>query len=271
MAISLSADSSGNDRDYIQSLERGMQVLQAFAASESTPSASELAAALGLSRPAIRRILLTFEKLGFAQQHKGEWSLTPRILEISQGYFTSNTLPELAQPFLTSVAEKTSESTSVSVLDGVDVVHVARVEVRRIMQHAIRVGSRLPAHATAMGKVLLGGLDTAQLDEYFAVSGLDAYTPATITDEAALRAAIAHDRSQGYSLAIEELEPGMIAAAVPIRIPSGEVVGTLSSTSTPMRSTPEHLVDTVVPLLKEVADDISRAYYLSNKDRFLAE
>lgn len=265
----MNTNANGTERDYIQSLERGMQVLQAFAASEATPSASELAAKLNLSRPAIRRILLTFEKLGFAQQHKGEWSLTPRILEISQGYFTSNSLPELAQPFLMSIAEKTSESTSVSVLDGTEVVHVARVEVRRIMQHAIRVGSRLPAHATSMGRVLLGALDPTELDEYFASTNLEAYTPATITDEKTLRAAIDRDRARGYSLAVEELEPGMIAVAVPITTPSGSVIGTLSSTSTPMRSSPEKLTDDVLPLLLEVAADISRAYYLSNKDRFL--
>jgi IclR family pca regulon transcriptional regulator len=241
-----------------------MTVLRAFADERTKPTVSELAATVGLSRPAVRRILLTFEKLGYARQYRGEWSITPRILEIGQGYFTSDSLPEISQPFLQGVADRTHESTSVSVWDETDVVHVARVEVQRIMPYAIRVGSRLPAHATAMGKVLLGGLSEDELDKFFASHELERFTPATLTDAAVLRECIAADRERGYSLSVEELEPGMLAAAVPISV-AGTIIGTLSSTSTSIRSSTQKLVSEIVPLLQATSAEIARAYFLSNR------
>lgn len=255
-------------RDYIQSLERGMRVLQAFANDQTRPTISELAQTVNLSRPAVRRILLTFEKMGFARQYRREWTLTPRILEIGQGYFTGDSLAELSQPFLQIVAERTHESAAVSVIDRSDVVHIARVEVHRIMRHAIRVGSRLPAHATAMGKILLGGLNDSELHRYFSETTLEAYTPATLSTEAALREQIADAKKLGYSISIEELEPGLIAVAVPIKVGEGMIVGTLSSTSTSIRSSQQTMVKEVVPLLQEAATNIGRAYYLSNRERF---
>lgn len=264
LPVSTTEPDGGSDRDFIQSIERGMTVLRAFADERTRPTVSELAAAVQLSRPAVRRILLTFEKLGYARQYRGEWTLTPRILEIGQGYFTSDSLPEISQPFLQGVADRTQESTSVSVWDEVDVVHVARVEVQRIMPYAIRVGSRLPAHATAMGKVLLGGVSPDELDAFFASHELERFTPATITDATELRRRIEADRERGYSISVEELEPGMLAAAVPI-IVAGTMIGTLSSTSTSIRSSTEQLVSEVVPLLQATAAEISRAYYLSNR------
>ena len=244
-----------------------MRVLQAFSDEQLRPTVSEIAAKLDLSRPAVRRILLTFEHMGYARQDHGIWSLTPRVLQIGEGFFVGNSLPEIAQPFLRDLAERTKESAALSVLEGRDVVHVARVEVWRIMRHAIRVGSRLPAHATAMGKVLLSDLDEAALDAYFAVPR-EAYTAATITDEAALRERIAQDRARGYSISAEELEPGMLAAAVPVYGQHRRVAATVSSTSTTNRSSVEKLENEVIPQLIDVAADIARVSF-ANRDHIL--
>jgi IclR family pca regulon transcriptional regulator len=252
--------------DGIQSLERGMRVLEAFGDETLRPTVSEIAAKLDLSRPAVRRILLTFERMGYVRQDHGTWALTPRVLEIGEGFFVGNSLPELAQPLLRELAERTEESAALSVFDGRDVVHIARVEVRRIMRHTIRVGSRLPAHATAMGKVLLGGLEPAALDAYFQGPPREAYTPRTITDEQTLRERIAEDRARGYSISIEELEAGMLAAAVAVRGRDGSVLAALSSTSTTNRSSVEKLEHQVVPMLRELAADIGRVSHPGRND-----
>ncbi|WP_378040076.1 IclR family transcriptional regulator domain-containing protein [Citricoccus parietis] len=259
------SDNGHRDRDIIQSLERGITVLRAFAEVRTRPTIADLASAVGLSRPVVRRIMLTFERLGYAHQYRGEWVLTPRVLEMGQGYFSGESLPEIAQPHLQMVADRTEESTSVSVLDGADVVHVARVEVKRIMPYAVRVGSRLPAHATAMGHVLLGALSADGLEHYFEVAELVDFTPATMSGKAALQDCVAEAREQGYSLSVEELEPGMLAVAVPITV-RGRVIATLSSTSTTARTSAEALLRDVVPLLKATAGEIAQDYYLSNRE-----
>jgi len=243
-----------------------MRVLEAFGDESLRTTVSEIAATLNFSRPAVRRILLTFERMGYVRQDHGTWTLTPRVLEIGEGFFVGNSLPEMAQPFLRELAERTEESAALSVFDGRDVVHIARVEVRRIMSHTIRVGSRLPAHATAMGKVLLGGLEPATLDAYFQGPPREAYTTTTITDEQTLRDRIAEDRTRGYSISVEELEAGMLAAAVPVKSRDGSVLAALSSTSTTNRSSVEKLESQIVPMLHELAADITRISHPSRHD-----
>ena len=144
-----------SDRDYIQSIERGFAVLLAFDAQRPNPTLAELATEAGLSRPAVRRILLTLQKLGYVAGSGGRWSLTPRVLSIGQHYSESHALIEAAMPRLLEVAEKTQESASLGVLDGADVVYAARVPVRRIMSINVSVGTRVPAYATSMGRALL--------------------------------------------------------------------------------------------------------------------
>ncbi len=249
--------------DHIQSLERGIRVLRAFATVERATVAS-LAEAVGLSRPVVRRVLLTFEDMGYAQQYRGEWVLTARVLELGQGYFSGTSLPEIAQSYLQMVAKSTDESCSVSVLDLPDVVHIARVEVQRVMPYSMRVGSRLPAHATAMGKVLLAALPQGELDAYLSGADRRQYTPTTTVDAGRLRDRLETVRQDGYALSEEELEPGMLAVAVPISTPT-EVIGTLSSTSSTARTTGAAMVADVVPLLQATAEQIGRDYYVSNR------
>ena len=144
-----------NDRDYVQSIERGFAVLLAFDAEHPNPSLAEVASRTGLSRPAVRRILLTLQRLGYVSGSNGRWTLTPRVLSIGQHYSATHTLLEAAMPRLLKVAEATGESASLGVLDGTDVVYAARVPVRRIMSINVSVGTRVPAYATSMGRALL--------------------------------------------------------------------------------------------------------------------
>lgn len=202
---------------YVQSLARGLAVIRAFGAERPRMSLSEIARATDLTRASARRFLLTLEAEGYVRSDGREFALTPRVLELGFSYLSSQSLPEVAMPHLEALSRAVGESASASVLDGRDIVYVARVPTRRIMSVAITVGTRFPAVATSMGRVLLAGLDDAGLDTLLAGVEWRRYTDRTITDAASLRAEIARVREQGHSLVDGELEAGLRSLAVPVR------------------------------------------------------
>ena len=150
--------------DFVQSLERGLSVIRAFDEDHRELTLSDVARATGLTRAAARRFLLTLVKLGYVHFDSGRFSLRPRVLELGFAYLSSLSLPEVAQPHLEALVAKVNESSSISVLDDMDVVYVVRVPTRRIMSITLAVGTRLPAYATSMGRVLLASLSTDELD-----------------------------------------------------------------------------------------------------------
>lgn len=249
----------GTERDYIQSLERGFAVLLAFDEERRTPTSAELATATGLSRPSVRRILLTLQRLGYVRAQAGHWRLTPRVLSIGQHYSASHAMIEIAQPHLLALAERTQESASLAELDGADVVYVARVPVRRIMSINVSVGTRVPAHATSMGRVLLAWAAPDRIGEVIGTGRLPALTGRTVTDPDRLREALAQVRDQGWSLVAGELEEGLISLAAPVRDRSGEVVAALASSTSAGRTDLDRLRDEVAPLLVATAGRISAA------------
>jgi IclR family pca regulon transcriptional regulator len=250
--------SDDGDRDYVQSLDRGITVLLAFDAEHPEPSLAELAQLTGFSRPAVRRFLITLERMGYVRSNgAGRWSLTPRVLSIGQHYTETHALIELAQPHLLSLAERTSESASLATLDGDEVVYVARVPVRRIMSINVSVGTRVPAHATSMGRVLLAWAPPVVVDGVLTGRPLRAVTPNTLTDLDDVRAELSRVRAQGWSIVSEELEIGLLSASAPVRDRSGEVVAALASSTSVGRSDAETLRRDVVPLLVDAADRLS--------------
>ncbi|PVG80642.1 IclR family transcriptional regulator [Nocardioides gansuensis] len=249
---------SGSERDYVQSIERGFAVLLAFDADLPNPSLAELAQRTGLSRPAVRRILLTLQRLGYVAGSGGRWSLTPRVLTIGQHYAATHGIVEIAQPHLLRVAERTGDSASLAQLDGIDVVYVARVNARRVLSLNVDIGTRLPVHATSTGRVLVAFAASAVVDRVIEETGLPALTAHTITDSIVFRDALHHVRRTGYALVDSELEDGFVSAAVPIRDSKGAVVAALASSTSRGRRTPEDVEREVVPVLLEVAEDIGR-------------
>lgn len=244
------------DRNHIQSLERGFAVLLAFDADRPNPTLAELAAATQLSRPAVRRILLTLQRLGYVERNGGRWRLTPRVLSIGQHYTASHALIEIAQPHLLRLAEQTNESASLAALDASEVVYIARVPVRRIMSINVSIGTRVPAHATSMGRALLAWAPQPEIERVIG-GGLPAYTARTVTDPAEFRAALCAVRDQGWALVAEELEEGLLSVSAPVRDRSGAVVAALASSTSSGRSDPERLRTDVVPLLLRTAAQIS--------------
>lgn len=248
-----------SDRDHVQSLERGITLLLAFDADHPEPTLAELARLTGFSRPAVRRFLITLERMGYVRASGGRWSLTPRVLSIGQHYTETHALIEIAQPHLLALAEQTHESASLATLDGDEVVYVARVPVRRIMSINVSVGTRVPAHATSMGRVLLAWAPDGQVDDVLARRPLRAATPNTVTDVTELRRVLAQVRGEGYSIVSEELEAGLLSASAPVRDRSGSVVAALASSTSTGRSSPAQLRRDVVPLLVETANAISES------------
>ncbi len=219
---------------------------------------ADVARATGLTRAAARRFLLTLQELGYVRGSDRRFSLTPRVLELGYSFLSSLTLPELAQPHLRELVEQVHESSSVSVLDGTEIVYVAREPTQRIMTVAISVGTRFPAYATSMGRVLLAGLDEAALNDFFARVQLTALTSATLTSEPELRREIDRVRRQGWSLVDQELEGGLRSIAAPIRDRDGQVVAAINLSTHASRRTLESIRRSLLPGLAETAAQIER-------------
>jgi IclR family pca regulon transcriptional regulator len=246
--------SESPDGDFVQSLERGLAVIRAFDADHPKLSLSEVAASTGLSRAAARRFLHTLVRLGYMRTDGSKFSLRPKILELGYAYLSSLTLPEVAMPHLEELVAQVHESSSVCELDGEDVVYIARVPTKRIMTVTISVGTRFPAYATSMGRVLLAAQPEAWLDEYLSTVRLRGLTEHTITHPLALRRELAAIAERGWSLVDQELEEGLRSLAVPIRDADGKVIAAMNiSTHAGRRSVESITADLLTPLLETAA------------------
>ena len=212
----------------MQSLERGLAVIRAFDAEHRELALSEVARSTGLTRAAARRFLLTLVKLGYVNLSQGRFSLRPRVLELGYAYLSSLSLPEVAMPHMEALVAEVNESCSISVLDELDIVYVARVPTRRIMSITLAVGTRLPAFVTSMGRVLLAGLPDDELEERLERIEVVPLTAYTVTDKDALRAILDAVRRQGYAATDQELEEGLRSLAVPLRNSAGTVTAALN-------------------------------------------
>ena len=249
---------AGESTEFVQSLERGLAVIRAFDADHSKLTLSEVAAATGLSRAAARRFLHTLVHLGYMRSAGGRFELRPKILELGYAYLSSLTLPEVALPHLEELVEQVHESSSVSELDGGDVVYLARVPTKRIMAVAISVGTRFPAYATSMGRVLLAAQPASWLDAYLSTVSLHHLTDHTITTESGLRQELRKIRARGWALVDQELEEGLRSLAAPIRDPDGTVVAAVNvATHAGRRSLDSVVADLLSPLLA-AAEGIER-------------
>jgi IclR family pca regulon transcriptional regulator len=243
---------------FVQSLERGLAVIRAFSAAQPQLSLSDVARVTGMTRAAARRFLLTLADLGYVRCDGRLFSLTPRVLELGYAYLSGLGLPQVAMPHLEDLSRTVHESSSVSVLDGPDIVYVARVPTtRRIMSVAIDVGTRFPAHATSMGRVLLAGLESAELERRLAAATLHPLTLRTMVDPAALRRELATVAEQGWAMVDQELEEGLRAVAAPITGPGGRTVAAVNVSMHAVRCTAASVEREVLPALLRTAKRIS--------------
>jgi IclR family transcriptional regulator, pca regulon regulatory protein len=241
---------------HVQSLERGLAVIRAFNAGAPELTLSEVAKATGLTRAAARRFLLTLVDLGYVRTDGKHFSLTARVLELGYSFLSSMSLPEVAHPHLEQLSAEVHESSSVSVLEGDDVVYIARVAVSRIMAVTINVGTRFPAYATSMGHVLLAGLDDDALGRYLGAARLEPFTSHTITTADRLRAELAQVREQGWALVDQELEEGLRSVAAPIRDRAGTVIAAVNVSTHASRTTTESVREQMLPPLLAACERI---------------
>jgi IclR family transcriptional regulator, pca regulon regulatory protein len=255
----------GDRRQSLQSLERGIAVIQVFSRERPALTLSEVARLTGITRATARRILLTLEEVGHVRSDGRLFSLTPRVLSLGWAYLSSLNLWDVTQPLMEELADRTKESCSVATLDLPDVVYVARVPTRRIMTISLGVGTRLPAHCTGMGRVLLAALPDAELDDFLADVELEAFTERTIADAAGLRQAIERVREEGWALVDQELEMGLRSIAAPLRA-EGRTIAALNVAVAAARVPLDDLLGTMLPELLRTAQLISTALDASRRN-----
>jgi IclR family pca regulon transcriptional regulator len=256
-AVDAPAGEAGREPYFVQSLERGLAVIRAFDARHRELTLSDVARKCDLTRAAARRFLLTLADLGYVRTDGRLFSLTPRVLELGYSFLSGLSLPEVAQPHLERLVAEVHESSSVSVLDGDDVVYVARVPTRRIMTVAINVGTRFPAYATSMGRVLVAHLSGEQVDAYLERVELTRLTGRTVSSVAALRAELKQVREQGYAIVDQELEEGLRSMAAPVRDRSGKVTAAVNVSVHASRTSVGFLRAELLPALLAAAERIT--------------
>jgi IclR family pca regulon transcriptional regulator len=246
-------------RDYIQSVERCLAIITAYTNGKPLMSFVELAGASGLSKPTVRRFLLTLQQLGYVRSNGSKFGLTPKVLGLGYAYLSSLNLTDTVQPLMERLTDQLHESTALVALDGTDIVYINRVHRHRISSITLAVGTRLPAHATSAGHVLLADLMPDALSDYFNSAILSPLTDRTLTTRPSLTERLEIVRRRGWDAVDQELEIGRRSAAAPIRDPSGSVVAALSfSCSTSERSFEKMLEERLPPLL-QTAEQISTA------------
>ena len=246
------------ETEFVQSLQRGLAVIRAFDADHPTLTLSEVARSTGLARAAARRFLLTLVDLGYMRVEDRRFMLTPRVLELGHAYLSSLTLPEIALPHLRDFVGEIRESSSLCVLDGHQIVYVARVPANRIMSVSISVGTRFPAFATSLGRVLLAGKSDDWLQRYLETAELAPITPLTISEPGAFMTEIHRVRGQGWAMVDQELEEGLRSLAVPVHDSRGEVVAAINVSVHASRWSLEAVRKQLLPRLLETAAAVER-------------
>jgi IclR family pca regulon transcriptional regulator len=244
-------------KDFVGSLARGLSVITAFDAEKPEMTLTEVAARTDLTRAGARRFLLTLESLGYVRRNQRLFRLGPKVLELGYAFLASTPVSEKARPYMREITAHTGESCSLSVLDGEDIVYIARSPAKRLLTLDVHVGSRLPAAYTSMGRVLLAFREPPIETELY-LRGLE-LRPAnrhSLKTAAALREELVRTRERGYALVDQELEEGLRSISVPVRDPAGNVIAAMNISVNASTAPVEKLTREFLPILKSTAEEI---------------
>ncbi len=245
-------------RDFLETLARGLRVLEIFNQDRKQLTLSDIAKLVDLSRASVRRTLHTLVQLGYAEIDGRLFRLTPRVLTLARAYLLSNAVSDILQPALERLSEEVDESCSAAVLDGEDIMMIAHASPKRIIPVSAQIGFRLPAVASSLGRVLLAALDDRQLDKFLSQVHPKKVTKSTIVDKSELRKAILKVREDGYALVDQEVEIGFRSIAVPLKKLDGRIIAALNigvhSERTPLKAMHSHFF----PRLLALADELQR-------------
>jgi IclR family pca regulon transcriptional regulator len=257
MSKEMSVELDKKNTETVQSLVKGLTVIKAFNQQRPAMTLSEVAHVTGFTRAATRRFLLTLVSEGYAKQEGKIFSLTAKVLDLGFSYLSTLDIWHNAKPLMTSLVEQLNESCSAAVLDGFDVVYVARVATtKRIMSVTLNVGSRLPAIATSMGRVLLADMSSFALDDFIESCLIEQYTTHTLIEKSALMAEIAKVKKQGFSLVEQELEIGLTSISVPVHNRAGEVIAALNVSTHMSQTARLQIFEVILPVLQQCARKI---------------
>ncbi len=244
------------DGDIIHGLIRGLSVIECFDEQHARMSISDVAERTGLERATARRCLLTLTHLGYATYDGKFFELTPRVLNLGHSYLAATPLPRLIQPFLEQLSGATNESTSAAVLDGTDILYVARVSTRRVMSINLAPGARLPAYCTSMGRTLLAALPPEEARAILERSELVAYTDHTRADMASITTELAVIAAQGFAVIDQELELGLCSIAVPLYDATGRVAAAINIGAQSTRAPTSRMIAHFLPLMRKVQAEV---------------
>lgn len=252
------ADPAENDSgpDFVEGLARGLRVIAAFQHTQRQMTLSEVARAVDLPRPSVRRALLTLASLGFVDIDGRSFRLTPKVLTIASAYLGSNMISDVVQPVCERISQKTNESCFAAVMDRHSIVFIAHATPRHSIRLAPAIGLRMPAFSTAAGRVIISQFSDAEIDDWLASITPRPRTEFTVTDKRRLRAAILKARTDGHCVSDKEATLDYRAIACPLRRRDGQSVGALSLTIRVTEASKSTAFDSYIRMLKAEASEL---------------
>lgn len=244
------------DSEYLSTLERGLSVLRAFSRERAEMTLSEMAAATGLSPAVARRCLHTLVELGYVAKREKRFLLTAEVMSFASAYLESMNLEQVVRPHLQSVRDETGDSSSLAVFSDPDVLYLLHVSTNRMVRLAAGVGTRFPAHATSLGRILVAHRPREFIDAYVKNTVIERFTDKTIVDRKRLAQILKKAAQNDYASIQDELDYGIVSVAVPIRAANGEVIAAINCSTATSRVEPEEMLDTRLPVLRRAAREI---------------
>jgi IclR family transcriptional regulator, pca regulon regulatory protein len=248
-----------SDPDFVNALARGLAVITSFGEHAEQQTLSEVAVKTRLTRGTARRFLLTLEALGYVRSDGKSFRLAPKTLNLGYVYLSSLPLWKAAQPIMKDLVEELNESCSLGVLDDHDIVYIARLPPKHLSFIPVNLGTRMPAHANAMGQVLLAQFDSQELDHYFRNAKLEKITRYTPTSELAIRRALARVAKDGFALSDQHLQLGLRSIAVPVPVRSGRPEVAMNVSAEDHRVSKRDLLGRFLPVLRGAAAQVAHA------------
>lgn len=249
-------DQAERDKSIMAALAKGLAVIEVFGADRPKLTIAEVARLADMERATARRCLLTLVRLGYAAHDGKFFALLPRVMRLGHAYLATTPLPALVQPFLDRLSAEVGESASVSILDGTEILYVARAAQRRVMSIGLGVGSRLPAYCASMGRVLLAALPAHEAEALLRRTDLQPLTEHTLTGVPDLMAELARVRAQGHAVVDQELEIGLRSVAVPILRSDGSVAAALNVGAQANRLSPDDIACRILPRMTAIQGEL---------------
>ena len=250
------AEFSIDPADLIAGLGRGFTVVESFDDEHWRMTAAEVAARTAIPRTAARRYLLSLRHFGYADSDGKHYWLTPRVLRLGQAYLEAARLPRLVRPFIQQASAPTGETVNVSVLDGDDVLYVARSNSPRVVSIGFHAGARAPAHVVSPGPVLLAAMKESALARWIEQHDFAAYTPESVTDRRAFLRQVRLAQAQGYWATVGQLDAGLTGVSVPLKDRRGRCVAAVGMTVQTVHWNMQRVTAQLLPLLQTAAQEL---------------